>query len=396
VPVGRNVYQVPIRVTSRGPDPVGPKPFSQEWLASPQEGESSSVPTAVRNVPKEGFVAAGVVLLLVLLTLIWPNSIDLFERPESPSVPAVAQTNGTPEPGSTESAEATTGQDATPGPDLAGAAASTPDDVAVVTTANLEGAILPHYRVISYYGFPEVAQMGILGEYPPDQLLELLREQAAEFDAADPSRPTKLALEVITSVAQGWQGDDGDYLAYIGRDMLMQYVEFTQQNDMLLILDMQFGRKTVQEEFEAVREFLLYPHVHLALDPEFAIDEGEVPAQNFGDIDGADVQYALEELAKLTAENNLPPKMLVVHQFYESSITNRDQIQLVPGVQFVLEVDGFGSPEAKQGTYATITDGSPSEFFGFKLWYNPDQDYPLMTPAEIIALEPSPDLIIYQ
>ncbi len=387
---------MPIRVTSRGPDPVGPKPFSQEWLASPEEARAASPSPVSHNIPKEGIVAGAVVLLLVLLTLLWPDNVGLFSEPEATTVPVVALNDQTPTPDASSSGEPADQENATPGSELAELPVSTPEQETEFSTANLEGAIFPHYRVISYYGFPGEELMGILGEYPPDELLVHLQQQAAAFEEADPTRPTKLALEVITSVAQGWQGEDGDYLAYIGRDKLMEYVEFTEQNDMLLILDMQFGRKTVQEEFEAVREFLLYPHVHLALDPEFAIDEGEVPAQNFGDIDAADVQYALEELAALTAENNLPPKMLVVHQFYQSSITNREQIQLVPGVQFVLEVDGFGSPDEKRSTYATITDGSPSEFFGFKLWYNPDQDYPLMTPAEIIALDPSPDLIIYQ
>ncbi len=344
-------------------------------------------------------MAALVVLALVVLTLLWPDSIDLATGDPEPEIPAVAQTTE----GTAESEAELAGEGevvASPTTDdqnaLAELPMATPDDSVVASTAALEGAILPENRILSYYGFPGEPLMGILGEYPPDELLAILREEAAAYEAADPSRPVVLALEVITSIAQGWQGDDGDYLAYIGRDKLMEYIEFTKANDMLLILDMQFGRKTVQEEFEAVREFLLYPHVHLALDPEFAVDEGEVPSQVIGQIDAADVQYAMEELVALTEANNLPPKLLIVHQFVEKSITNRSDIELVPGVQFVLEVDGFGSPEAKRDTYAVITAGSPSEYYGFKLWYNPDNDYPLMTAAEVIALDPSPDLIIYQ
>ena len=34
------------------------------------------------------------------------------------------------------------------------------------------------------------------------------------------------------------------------------------------------------------------------------------------------------------------------------------------------------------------------EYHGFKLWYR--QDEPLMTEAEVLALSPSPDLVIYQ
>jgi hypothetical protein len=36
----------------------------------------------------------------------------------------------------------------------------------------------------------------------------------------------------------------------------------------------------------------------------------------------------------------------------------------------------------------------PIEFGGIKLFYR--QDDPLMTPADVVALTPSPDLIIYQ
>ena len=233
---------------------------------------------------------------------------------------------------------------------------STPTTAAVAES--LDGAILPGFRVISYYGFPGDANMGVLGEYAMTDLLAILQDQASEYQAADPSRPVKLAFEVITSVAQQWQQADGSHLAYIGPDQLQEYVDFTAENDMLLILDMQFGRKTVQEEIDAVREFLNYPHVHLALDPEFAVDEGEVPGEVIGQIDAADVQFAMEELARISEENDLPPKMLIVHQFVESSITNRESIVPVSGVQLVLEIDGYGTPDDKRSTYAHLTAGS--------------------------------------
>jgi hypothetical protein len=236
--------------------------------------------------------------------------------------------------------------------------------------------------------------MGVLGEYDMQTLLEMLQAQAAEYEAID-DRPYKLAFEVIAAVAQQWEGDDGDYLAYMGEDLLQQYIDFTAANDLLLILDVQFGHQTVQQQIEAMEPYLKYPHVQLALDPEFAVGEGEVPGTVIGSIDAADVLYAQQELARISSENDLPPKLLIVHQFTDSSITNRDQIQQIPGVQFVLEVDGFGTPEEKLGTYAWLTGGENFGFHGFKLWYN-GQDDPIMSPADVLALEPQPDLIIYQ
>ena len=258
----------------------------------------------------------------------------------------------------------------------------------------MKDAILPDYRVLSYYGFPGNEFMGILGEYDKETLLEKLREQAAAYEAADSSRPLKLAFEVIASVAQREAMADNSYLAYTARDYIDDYVKFTRDNDLLLLLDMQFGRRTVQQEIAAVMEWLEEPHVHIALDPEFSVNEPDVPGEVLGSMDAAEIRYAQETLAEFCAERGLPPKMLIVHQFNLYSITNRELIEPVEGVQFILEVDGYGLPDDKRATYEVITGGEAIEYVGFKLWYQ--QDDPLMTEAEVLALNPSPDLIIYQ
>ena len=135
--------------------------------------------------------------------------------------------------------------------------------------------------------------MGILGEYAKEDLLPLLQEQAAAYEAVDPSRPVKLAYEVIASVAQRDAGADGNYLEYTDSAWVQEYVDYTAANDLLLILDMQYGRNSTEQEIDAVEEYLLYPHVHLALDPEFHVADGEVPGEDLGQIDASDVNYAL-------------------------------------------------------------------------------------------------------
>jgi hypothetical protein len=87
--------------------------------------------------------------------------------------------------------------------------------------------LLPHYRILSYYGFPGNPLMGILGENDMDELHARVQDQAAEYEAADPSRPVKLAFEVIATVAQSDAGPDGLYLAYTGDDIIQQYVDYT-------------------------------------------------------------------------------------------------------------------------------------------------------------------------
>ena len=265
---------------------------------------------------------------------------------------------------------------------------------AVPALAQDEEGILPESRVLAYYGFPGNPNMGILGEYDPDELLARLEDQAAEYEAADPNRPLVLAFEVIATVAQAEAGDDGTFTAGIDEETLQTYANYTAERDMLLFLDIQIGRDTVANQIDFVRPFLKLPHVHLAIDPEFAIAEGETPGQELGSLDASDITEAQETLVELAEEAGIPPKILIVHQFHDSMLSNKEQIEPVPGVQLVIDADGFGTPDEKRASYEVVITESEIEYNGFKLFYR--QDEPLMTAEEVLALEPSPDLIIYQ
>lgn len=395
---------MPLRRSPQSGESPGPKPFSEEWLRTPQEPGPPPERRGLPDwMPSERLLAGLLVGLLVLLILPWRHSGGVNTTPPAEETVVAAAlpspTETVPDEEPTEPVQQSVPTEAAPTeivveeptvvPTAAPASPTTAPPVAVTGEY-----LLPTYRILSYYGFPGEVNMGVLGEYDMPTLLERLKTQAAEYEAVD-DRPYKLAFEVIASVAQQYEGEDGDHLAYIGADQVQEYIDFTAANDMLLILDVQFGRRTVQQEVEAMTPYLKYPHVHLALDPEFAVDEGEVPGTVIGSIDAADVLYAQQALAQISAENDLPPKLLIVHQFTESSISNRETITQIPGVQFVLEVDGFGAPDEKRATYALLTGGEAFEFHGFKLWYN-GQDDPIMTPEEVLALDPQPDLIIYQ
>jgi hypothetical protein len=255
------------------------------------------------------------------------------------------------------------------------------------------GAIFPENRVLLYYGFPENPNMGILGQHEPDELLELLNAEAENYRAADPDRPVKIGLELIASVAQGDPGPDGLYIADTSGEFLDLYTEFTAENDMLLFLDVQMGFKTPKEDYEGLDRWLDKPHVHLGIDPEFRMYEGELPGQHIGQVTGAEVTEAQNWLVELAKKHNLPPKVLIVHQFHYTMIEEKDQIAPVDGVDLVIVMDGFGPPEMKADTYEVVITEEPIEFNGIKIFY--DQDIPLMTAEEVIAFDPSPDLIVY-
>ncbi len=256
------------------------------------------------------------------------------------------------------------------------------------------GALFPENRVLLYYGFPGNENMGILGEHEPAKVLELLQAEAANYQAADPNRPVKIGFEMIASVAQGDAGQEGKYIADASRAQLDEYVAFTADNDMLLFFDVQMGFREPYEDYSGLEEWLLNPHVHLGIDPEFHMREGELPGQHIGQVTGAEVTEAQNWLAKLAKDNNIPPKTLIVHQFHHSMIEDKDQIAPVAGVDLVIDMDGWGPPDMKRETYEVVIKQEPIEYHGIKLFY--PQDIPLMTPEEVLALDPSPDLIIYQ
>jgi hypothetical protein len=265
---------------------------------------------------------------------------------------------------------------------------------AVPVTAPPEGPLLPEFRVVSFYGHPHDPAMGIVGEHAIEDLAGMLEAEAANYAAADPSRPVVPAFELIATVAQRVPGADGTYILDTDHETLTSYIDYAEQNGMLVILDLQVGRGTVANEIEKVRDLLARPNVHLAIDPEFAVKEGQIPGDYIGSVPAESIVYAQQALSDIATSNGIPPKMLIVHQFREDMIEGKDRLAPMPGVQLVIDADGFGAPELKTGVYNFLVRDEPVEFAGIKLFYK--QDMPLMTPQEILALVPPPDVVIYQ
>ncbi|RIK46899.1 MAG: hypothetical protein DCC58_01585, partial [Chloroflexi bacterium] len=305
----------------------------------------------------------------------------------SDSTTATATEQPSPTDPATETPDTTPTETANPSPTASVAATPT-------QRQEPEGSVLPGSRVVSFYGHPNSEHMGILGEFDIDTVAGLLREQAAAFAAADPSRPVVPALELIATVAQPVPGDDGTYVAYTGDEIIGEFAEYTAANGMLLILDLQIGHSTIRDEIARISHWLELPHVHVALDPEFSTGPDRIPGEFIGEVDGAHVQIAVEYLSELVAEKNLPSKILIVHQFEEEMILNKSAIKPLPGVDIVIDMDGFGSPEAKVQNYHHFVRDELVEYGGIKLFYR--QDDPLLTPEEIVALDPPPLVVIYQ
>ena len=406
---------MPGRLSSHAPRQESPRPFSSEWLASDTPAASSRksfrLPAWVPDGPTLSAWLMVVVCLAVAVAALRQVSAPVANdsrsaaRVVAPPTVGVAPTIVAPaEPTAvmaapTEAVVQVTPDDgaaslAAPAPEFAQTVDPPDDSSGQLAAPPLVGAILPDYRVVTFYGHPHDPAMGIVGEYAIEDLGAMLEREAANYAAADPSRPVIPAFEIIATVAQRDPGVDGTYILDTSLETLTTYIDYAAANGMLVILDLQIGRGTVASEIEKVRDLLAFANVHLAIDPEFAVAEGEIPGEYIGSVTAESITYAQQVLAEISAEQGIPPKLLIVHQFREDMIQNKEQLAPYPGVQLVIDADGYGAPELKTAVYNFLVRDEPVEFAGVKLFYR--QDVPIMTPQEILALVPSPDVIIYQ
>ncbi|MFA6257942.1 MAG: hypothetical protein WC671_02985 [Candidatus Paceibacterota bacterium] len=261
------------------------------------------------------------------------------------------------------------------------------------------GAILPFSRIIAYYGNLYSTKMGVLGQYPETQMLAKLKTEVEKWESADPSTPVIPALHYIAVVAQGSAGKDGKYRARMPNAEIDKVLAIAEKINAIVFLDIQVGFSNVQTEIPLLEKYLKMPQVHLGIDPEFSMKSGIRPGKVVGTVDASDINFASNYLAKLVRDNNLTPKILIVHRYTQKMVTNYKQIKTMPEVQIVMHMDGWGVQAKKINTYQQFVYKEPVQFTGFKLFYKNDlltKGTTLMTPASLLKLNPQPLYIQYQ
>ncbi len=261
----------------------------------------------------------------------------------------------------------------------------------------LPGAILPDARIVAFYGNPLHKAMGILGQYPKDEMLRRLDRRVAVWQQTD-SLPVRPALHMTAVIAQRDSGADGKYRQALPDSTIRRVVEWGRERNALVFLDVQVGLSDLQHELPKLKKYLQLPFVHLGIDPEFSMKSGRRPGTEVGEFDAADINYARQFLARVVSENQLPPKVLVVHRFRQDMVTNYQNIKLDPRVQIVMHMDGWGTPKVKRSSYRKFIKQEPVEYTGFKIFLKNDlrANSRLMTSEEVAALTPSPLYIQYQ
>jgi len=256
--------------------------------------------------------------------------------------------------------------------------------------------VFPAYRLVGYSGGPGSAAFGRLGVGDLDQRVTEIEALGRTY--ADGREPLPV-LELIAVVAQPRPGRDGRYRVRIGADVVERYLAAARRHRALLLLNVQPGRARFLDELRALERWLAEPDVGVALDPEWAVRSGQVPGRVFGHTTGAELDGVAAYLAGLVGAHDLPEKVLVVHQLRADIVTGFAALRPRAGVAVVQSVDGIGPPAAKVGTWTRVVAGRPPGVRpGFKLFFGEDAGHGsrLMTPAEVLALRPTPEYVLYE
>ena len=177
--------------------------------------------------------------------------------------------------------------------DVGSTTATTTRGWPVQTTYPRYGALLPFNRIMAFYGNFMSKQMGILGEYPADEMIAKLNAQKAEWEKADPTTPVIPAIEYIAVVAQGAAGRDGMYRGRMGDGSIDHALDLARRVNGIVVLDIQSGLSPAMTEVHALENYLKLPNVHLALDAEFAMKNGSRPGTVVGTLDASEINASL-------------------------------------------------------------------------------------------------------
>ncbi len=263
----------------------------------------------------------------------------------------------------------------------------------------LTGSILPDKRIVAYYGNPLSKRMGVLGQYPKEEMLRRLKIEVEKWEKADPAHPVLPALHLIAAVAQEDPGKAGKYRMVMPDKIIQNVYGWAREANAILFIDLQTGHDDIRTLLPRFEWILKNADVHLAIDPEFnLIKSGKRPGTKVGTYDAADINFVSAYLQKIVKQYNLPPKVFIVHRFTRNMVTNAKQIKFYPEVEVVMNMDGWGAPWLKRDSYKDYIVKEPVQFTGFKLFYYNDtkKGNPLLTPQEVLRLNPNPIYIQYQ
>lgn len=256
--------------------------------------------------------------------------------------------------------------------------------------------LLPNYRMIALYGTPGSKALGSLGEQELEPAINRIKDLTAAYDPYS-DEPLLPAFEIITTVASAGATNNGDYSNELDISKIKPWVDAAKQHGVYVILDLQPGRTDFLTQAKMYEELLKEPHVGLALDPEWRLGPNDVHMKKVGSVSSEEINQTSAWLADLTKANDLPQKLLLIHQFKLSMIGNIGALDTSRSeLAYLIQMDGLGAQNVKQDTWRNVIGQNiPNMHYGWKNFY--DEDKPMLTPEQTMTqVVPKPFYVSYQ
>ncbi|GAB3063692.1 hypothetical protein [Sediminivirga luteola] len=253
----------------------------------------------------------------------------------------------------------------------------------------------PSRRMVAAYGSPGVPSLGVLGEQDVDEAIALVQDYARDYQQYS-DEPVVPAFEIIATVASAVAGPDGNYSTEIDPETLRPWVDAAGEAGVYVVLDLQPGTTDFRTQAMLYEDLLREPHVGLALDPEWRLEDGQRHMEQIGSVSAEEINQTADWLANLVREHELPQKVFILHQFTLSMITERQDVDAShEELAVTLHADGNGSPGAKMETWNRLQEDLPDGIW--MAWKNfIDEDDPTFTPEQTYEVEPRPWFVSYQ
>lgn len=278
-----------------------------------------------------------------------------------------------------------------------------------MSSTNESLRVLPsnYNMIVALYGRPHVKTMGILGQQPLSQTIKMAKEKAKVYEKAWGSgKHVTPGFDLIYEMATASPGANGKYVITLSHKTLLEYITAAQKNGIVVFIDVQLGKKSPAQAVKPLLKYLKYDNVHIAVDPEFSVDNLSVrPGKKIGSITGQqinEVQHMMRDYIK--ANGIKDDKILLIHMFTEHMVKNKKAIKYTDRVHLAMHLDGHGSPSLKIKTYNGLYTDTRAGLVtgGFKVFYK--QDKPRMIPRQVLGLEKTsgklvrdmPKIITYQ
>jgi len=206
-------------------------------------------------------------------------------------------------------------------------------------------------------------------------------------------------MELIATTVHAEPGKDGTFRTRAPDSVIANWLNVARRHQAILLLDIQPGRADFIDEVRHLEKWLKEPDVGVALDPEWAVDAGQIPGKVFGNSSGAEMDEVAVYLSELVTTYNLPEKVMVYHVLHPPIMKNEGDLLRHPGVVPIKSADGIGSPAQKIDQWGKVVAATKADVhMGFKLFFRDDvkRGGRLMTSSEVLALEPTPEYIMYE